>query len=244
MGVKDKKNQENLLASFKTPEEKKNFILMVKSKQKAALNLVNKIRTEGANHVILQSLAIEIKTQNIDWVKKFIENNGVSLLLVELSKSIKVASTQYDYNIQHDLISCLISLLNTDDGADAILKYPDSLKTIVQTLEITHEKTQTQILMFLSLLSSYSKQAFFLIIDSFKVFFIFLFILFHFKLILFFIKFLKIISGREQQFSFLLEMFKQHNDSDFRVSFFEIFFSLIIIFFFSNNIDQLSCILE
>lgn len=174
MGVRDPKAKERLIGMFKTYEQKKQFIQLVNSKKSvsrinSAENYIQRIKNDNGSHVSLQSLSIELKTQNMDWVKSFVELGGTEMLLEELQKCTK--TKQADKRKQFDLIACLTSLLNTEIGVNGLLdsKLASGLDIVATCLDKADSKTKIHVLMLLSLLLSFSKKGFSVVHDVLRV---------------------------------------------------------------------------
>jgi len=117
----------------------------------------------------MQTLAVELRTQKIQWVLDFIDFNGIHLLTQQLSAinaTDQMRKTETDYLIQTDIIKCFSALLNHEAGIKKCLSYPEALHTIITAWYDSVARTKTSIMMLLSVLCQHSEEAFKLILSA------------------------------------------------------------------------------
>eukprot|EP00730_Choanoeca_flexa_P009028 TRINITY_DN12573_c2_g3_i5.p1 TRINITY_DN12573_c2_g3~~TRINITY_DN12573_c2_g3_i5.p1 ORF type:complete len:1085 (+),score=361.60 TRINITY_DN12573_c2_g3_i5:144-3398(+) len=98
----------------------------------------------------LDALAVALRSKPLHYITKFVELDGLTLLL-DLLASITVeesASSQH-----HRLIKCLSALMNNTYGLKAVLSHPNSLKVIAQSLTAPDASIRVAVLQILGAVS-------------------------------------------------------------------------------------------
>ncbi|KAI9139325.1 formin homology 2 domain-containing protein [Paraphysoderma sedebokerense] len=103
---------------------------------------------EEPSETNLRSLDVSLRSRPIRWVQKFVEADGLEILLEHLKI---LESTAGDHAVNEEfIIRCLKSLMNNKVGLTAVMDYPDSLATIAFSLRSPNLRTRAIVLEILS----------------------------------------------------------------------------------------------
>lgn len=88
---------------------------------------------------LLSGLAVSLRARPIRWITKFVEKDGLTLLLKYLKD---METVQLDIEHEELLIFCLKSLMNNKYGLTSVLSHPESLFVISLSLRSPNIKTR------------------------------------------------------------------------------------------------------
>jgi cytokinesis protein len=124
---------------------------------------VRKVMDNSITPKQLASLAVDLRTQQIGWVKTFVECQGQVALTNVLSKINRKKSTgpspasgmtsDLDLDREYDILKCLKALMNNKYGADDALRHQGVIVALVTSLtspRLTTRKLVSEMLTFLS----------------------------------------------------------------------------------------------
>lgn len=124
---------------------------------------VRKIMDDSITPKQLQSLAVDMRTQPIGWVKSFVDNQGgIALTQVLLKINRRQASgpappisgnTDKDLEREYDIVKCIRALVNNKYGADDALAHeqiPLALVTCLISPRLTTRKLVSEVVTFLA----------------------------------------------------------------------------------------------
>ena len=107
----------------------------------------------------LQSLSVSLRTQQIDWVIRFLQAQGQIALSNVLTKMNKrqhqnpsASSSDKDLDREYELIKCIKILMNNSYGADDALKHPQIIFSVAVSLtspRLNTRRSVTEVLTFL-----------------------------------------------------------------------------------------------
>jgi uncharacterized coiled-coil protein SlyX len=130
----------------------------------------------------LRSITVCLRNNPITWVKKFIDQDGISVLADALSATTLLQGRQvFSFNslftnfrkgkdetaIQQEVITSFKAILNVDGGADVLLKKPDAIRNVALVLDSDHIPTRGQCIMLLAIICSWEDHGYQLAIDAF-----------------------------------------------------------------------------
>jgi diaphanous 1 len=132
-------------------------------------NLIKKFQTTNSIDV-LRSISICLRNNPILWVKKFIEQDGISVLAEALATTtlLQGRKGKDETSIQQEVITSFKAILNVDGGAEVLLKKPDAIRNVALVLDSDHIPTRGQCIMLLAIICSWEDLGYQLAIDAFN----------------------------------------------------------------------------
>ncbi|KAI3640676.1 hypothetical protein MIR68_001554 [Amoeboaphelidium protococcarum] len=112
--------------------------------------IITQLRNEPTTQ-LLSDLVVSLRARPIRWIMKFVENEGLTLLLNYLS-SMEQRDTVSKKDIEHEelCIKCLKSLMNNNAGLSHVMAHPESLLVITLSMRSPSLKTRTLVLEMLA----------------------------------------------------------------------------------------------
>jgi len=120
---------------------------------------IEKLQVLPVTRVLIQSLAVELRTQQVSWVDEFIKKQGIYHLAAALANvNATMNKREIEYLIQSDAVNCFYSILNLEEGFHAFLNTDEALNTLVMTLFDSKGKSKATILLLLAVVCKQEEQ--------------------------------------------------------------------------------------
>eukprot|EP00824_Muranothrix_gubernata_P015400 TRINITY_DN3202_c0_g1_i1.p1 TRINITY_DN3202_c0_g1~~TRINITY_DN3202_c0_g1_i1.p1 ORF type:complete len:493 (-),score=112.71 TRINITY_DN3202_c0_g1_i1:10-1395(-) len=137
-------------------------------------HFLNVLKVEpSATNISTLRMTLKARTGGggLQWITNFLDLDGLSALLdVLYANSKKKRKTRLDLDLETEVIGCLKSLMDSEEGLEKFLRTQNAVKKLVQILDTENVPLRTKILKMLSAMCLFSLEGHVAVVDAFNDF--------------------------------------------------------------------------